>query len=75
MIIEYGNYKIDIKAKFDITGKETYAKAQTEAVLYELVNALNDSATFMDGQGYHAIAKSRRDKAEQIFLQLKHPEI
>ena len=71
MIIKYGNYKIDIKAKYDITGKETYTKAQTEAVLYELVNALRDSATFMDGQGFNAIAKSRRDKANQIYEQLQ----
>ena len=71
MIINYGNYKIDIKAKFNITGKETYTQKETEAILYELVNALRDSATFMDGQGYHAIAKSRKDKANQIFEQLK----
>lgn len=71
MIIKYGNYKIDIKAKYDITGKETYTKAQTEAVLYELVNALRDSATFMECQGFNAIAKSRNDKANQIHEQLQ----
>ena len=71
MIIKYGNYKIDVKAKYDITGKETYTKAQTEAVLYELVNALRDSATFMECQGFNAIAKSRKDKANQIYEQLQ----
>ena len=42
MIINYGNYKIDIKAKFNINGKETYTKRETEAVLYELINALRE---------------------------------
>lgn len=71
MIIKYGNYKIDIKAKFDITGKETYTKRETEAVIYELINALRDSATFMECQGFNAIAKSRKDKANQIYEQLQ----
>lgn len=71
MIIEYGNYKIDIKAKFNISGKETYTKKETEAILYELVNALRDSAKFNDGQGFHAIAKSRKEKADQIYEQLQ----
>lgn len=71
MIIEYGNYKIDIKAKFNITGKETYTKKETEAVLYELINALRDSAMFNDCNGYHAVANSRRSKANQLYKQLQ----
>ena len=71
MVINYGNYKIDIKAKFNITGKETYTKRETEAVIYELINALRDSAEFNDGNGYHVLANSRRSKANQLYEQIQ----
>lgn len=71
MKITYGAYQVEIKAKSVYRKNAQYNNDDTEAVLYDIICALNDAAIFNDGQGYKNIARSNSDKANSLYCQLK----
>ena len=70
MKIKFGDYEIDIKARYTKAGDSTMNKADTMAVLNQISSWAYEAADSMDAMNCHAIAKTAWETARDIYDQL-----
>lgn len=66
MKIMYRGYEVEIKAKSTYRPNSKYNSSDTEAVILDMICALNDAAFFNAGQGWENIAEAQRNTSNQL---------
>ena len=70
MKIQFGHYEIDIKARYTKAGDYKMNKADAMAVLNLISSWAYEAADRNDQLGCHAIAKTARETARELYDQL-----
>lgn len=70
MLVKFGNYEIEVKAKFDIADEE-FSEEQTFFFLNELASMAEAAAQIHKAAGYEAISGYFEKARRQVFDQLK----
>ena len=70
MLVKFGYYEIEVKAKFDIAGEE-FSEEQTYFFLNELSIMAQTAARIYNAAGHETISRYFEKASRQVFDQLK----
>ena len=74
MVIQFGDFQVDVKAKSSITNSGKYNAEDTRAFLIYVLCALDDASCYNKMQGFQTTAKLQSDISLSVYTQLNTGE-